>query len=95
MRTGWWLPLCLLVFGSTGYIAASRLMFAAPLAAPVSMPGPASEGATDSDDGGFSPIDLVLGQGRITGQALLKDIGRSALQRLYTAIEQREDKRVP
>ena len=40
-------------------------------------------------------IDLVLGQGRITGQALLKDIGRSALQRLYTAIEQREDKRVP
>jgi hypothetical protein len=44
---------------------------------------------------GISNIDLVLGQGRIAGQSLLKDIGRSALQRLYTAIEQREDKRAP
>ena len=43
----------------------------------------------------ISNIDLVLGQGRIAGQSLLKDIGRSALQRLYTAIEQREDKRTP
>lgn len=44
---------------------------------------------------GITNIDLVLGQGRITGQSLLKDIGRSVLQRLYTAIEQREDKRAP
>ena len=29
--------------------------------------------------GYITNIDLVLGQGRITGQALLKDIGRSAL----------------
>ena len=71
MRTGWWLPVCLLVLGSTGYIAASRLMFAAPLAAPVSMPGPASEGATDSNDCGFSPADYTAtGELRFTpGQA--------------------------
>ncbi len=31
---------------------------------------------------GITNIDLVLGQGRITGQALLKDIGRAALLRL-------------
>ena len=59
MRPGWWLPLCLLVLGSTGYIAASRLVFAVPLATPVSMPGPASEGATDSNDCGFSPADYT------------------------------------
>jgi hypothetical protein len=59
MRTGWWLPLCLLVLGSTGYIAASRLVFAAPPAAPVSMPGSVSEGATDSNDCGFSPADYT------------------------------------
>jgi hypothetical protein len=34
-------------------------------------------------------IDLVLGQGRITGQAILKDVGRAALQRMYTTIERR------
>ena len=71
MRPGWWLPVCLLVLGSTGYIAASRLMFAAPLAAPVSMPGPVSEGATDSNDCGFSPADYTAtGELRFTpGQA--------------------------
>ena len=89
MRTGWWLPLCLLVLGSTGYIAASRRMFAAPLAAPVSMPGSASEGATDSNDCGFSPADYTA-----TG-ALRFTTGHSVLQRLYTAIEQREEKRAP
>ena len=59
MRSGWWLPVCLLVLGSTGYMAASRLMFVAPLAAPVSMPGPASDGAIDSNDCGFSPTDYT------------------------------------
>lgn len=44
---------------------------------------------------GVTNIDLVLGQGRITGQALLKDIGRAALQRLYTTIEQRDGTRTP
>jgi hypothetical protein len=38
---------------------------------------------------GVTTIDLVLGQGRITGQAILKDVGRAALQHLYTLIEQR------
>jgi hypothetical protein len=38
---------------------------------------------------GVTNIDLVLGQGRITGQAILKDVGRAALQRMYTIIEQR------
>jgi hypothetical protein len=37
---------------------------------------------------GITNIDLVLGQGRITGQALLKDVGKAALERLYTAIKQ-------
>lgn len=44
---------------------------------------------------GITNIDLVLGQGRITGQSLLKDLGRAALQRLYGAIEQRDGKRTP
>jgi hypothetical protein len=71
MRTGWWLPLCLLVLGSTGYIVASRLVFAAPLVTPVSTPGPTSEGATDSNDCGFSPADYTAtGELRFTtGQA--------------------------
>jgi hypothetical protein len=34
-------------------------------------------------------IDLVLGQGRIIGQAILKDVGRAALQRLSTALQHR------
>jgi hypothetical protein len=37
---------------------------------------------------GITNIDLVLGQGRITGQAILKDVGKAALERLYTAIKQ-------
>jgi hypothetical protein len=37
---------------------------------------------------GVANIDLVLGQGRITGQAILKDVGRAALLRLYTILEQ-------
>jgi len=71
MRTGWWLPLCLLVLGSTSYIVASRLVFAAPLATPVSTPGPTSEGVTDSNDCGFSPADYTAtGELRFTpGQA--------------------------
>jgi hypothetical protein len=59
MRTGWWLPLCLFVLGSTGYIAASRLVFAAPLTTPGSIPGSVSEGASDSNDCGFSPADYT------------------------------------
>lgn len=39
---------------------------------------------------GVANIDLVLGQGRITGQAILKDVGRAALQRLYTTLEKRQ-----
>jgi hypothetical protein len=71
MRPGWWLPVCLFLLGSTGYIAASRLMFAAPLAAPVSVPGPVSNGAMDSNDCGFSPADYTAaGELRFTsGQA--------------------------
>jgi hypothetical protein len=38
---------------------------------------------------GITNIDLVLGQGRITGQAILKDVGKDALDRLYTALKQR------
>jgi hypothetical protein len=38
---------------------------------------------------GITNIDLVLGQGRITGQAILKDVGKAALDRLYTALKQR------
>jgi hypothetical protein len=59
MRPGWWLPVCLLVLGSTAYIAASRLMFTAPLAAPVSMPSPVSHGAMDSNECGFPPADYT------------------------------------
>lgn len=33
-------------------------------------------------------VDLVLGQGRVTGQAILKDVGRAALVRTYKALEQ-------
>jgi hypothetical protein len=71
MRSGWWLPVCLLVLGSTGYVAASRLMFSAPLAAPVSVPGPMPSGAMDSNDCGFSPADYTAtGELRFTpGQA--------------------------
>ena len=87
MRTGWWLPLCLLVLGSTGYIAASRRCCASGGSRQYA--GSASEGATDSNDCGFSPADNTA-----TG-ALRFTTGRSALQRLYMAIEQREDKRVP
>jgi hypothetical protein len=67
MRISWWLPLCLLVLGSTSYIVASRLVFAAPLATPVSTPGP----ITDSNDCGFSPADYTAtGELRFTpGQA--------------------------
>lgn len=32
-------------------------------------------------------IDLVLGQGRVAGQAILKDVGRAALDRTYAALE--------
>jgi hypothetical protein len=45
MRPGWWLPVCLLVLGSTGYIAASRLTFATPQTAPVSLPDRLSDRA--------------------------------------------------
>ncbi|HEY7491773.1 MAG TPA: hypothetical protein VIH59_11785, partial [Candidatus Tectomicrobia bacterium] len=38
---------------------------------------------------GVTNIDVVLGQGRITGQAILKDVGKAALDRLYTALKQR------
>lgn len=38
---------------------------------------------------GITNIDLVLGQGRITGQAILKDVGKAALDRLYIALNQR------
>jgi hypothetical protein len=71
MRPGWWLPVCLFLLGSTGYIVASRLMFAAPLAAPVSVPSPVSNGAMDSNDCGFSPADYTAaGELRFTsGQA--------------------------
>jgi hypothetical protein len=71
MRPGWWLPVCLLVLGSTGYIVASRLVFTVPLAAPVSMLGSVSHGAMDSNDCGFSPADYTAtGELRFTpGQA--------------------------
>jgi hypothetical protein len=38
---------------------------------------------------GITNIDLLLGQGRIAGQAILKDVGKAALDRLYTALKQR------
>ena len=86
MRTGWWLPLCLLVLGSTSYIVASRLVFAAPLATPVSTPGPTSEGATDSNDCGFSPADYTAtGALRFTpGQAWWKSFLRK--QEYFSAV---------
>lgn len=59
MRTGWWLPVCLLLLGSAGYVAASRLTFAAPLAAPASVTAPASGEATESNDCGLSPADYT------------------------------------
>lgn len=34
---------------------------------------------------GIRNIDLVLGQGRVAGQAILKDVGKDMLQRLYDA----------
>ena len=34
---------------------------------------------------GIANIDLVLGQGRITGQAILKDVGKALLERTYNA----------
>lgn len=33
-----------------------------------------------------SNVDLVLGQGRVAGQAILKDVGRALLERTYQAI---------
>jgi len=33
-------------------------------------------------------IDLVLGQGRVAGQAILKDVGRQMLERTYTNMQQ-------
>ncbi len=33
---------------------------------------------------GIANVDLVLGQGRVTGQAILKDVGRSMLERMST-----------
>lgn len=35
-------------------------------------------------------MDLVLGQGRVAGQAILKDVGRAALQRTYDALVRSE-----
>jgi hypothetical protein len=86
MRTGWWVPLCLLVLGSTGYIAASRLMFVAPVAAPVSMPGPVTAGAMDRNDCGFSPADYTAtGTLRFTpGQAWWRSFLRK--QEYFSAI---------
>jgi hypothetical protein len=34
---------------------------------------------------GVTNVDLVLGQGRVTGQAILKDVGRAMLVRNYGA----------
>ena len=34
---------------------------------------------------GIANIDLVLGQGRVTGQAILKDVGKALLERTYNA----------
>jgi len=33
-------------------------------------------------------VDLVLGQGRVAGQAILKDVGRQMLERTYTNMQQ-------
>jgi hypothetical protein len=35
---------------------------------------------------GVANIDLVLGQGRVAGQAILKDVGRAMNVRNYTAL---------
>ncbi|WEF50955.1 hypothetical protein AFIC_002514 [[Pseudomonas] carboxydohydrogena] len=35
---------------------------------------------------GVTNVDLVLGQGRVTGQAILKDVGRAMLTRTYQSI---------
>lgn len=32
---------------------------------------------------GITNVDLVLGQGRVTGQAILKDVGKAQLERTY------------
>ncbi len=37
---------------------------------------------------GVNNVDLVLGQGRVAGQAILKDVGRALLARTYQAIDQ-------
>jgi hypothetical protein len=37
---------------------------------------------------GVANVDLVLGQGRVAGQAILKDVGRQLLDRTYQAIGQ-------
>jgi hypothetical protein len=34
---------------------------------------------------GVANVDLVLGQGRVAGQAILKDVGRGLLDRTYQA----------
>ena len=36
---------------------------------------------------GVTNVDLVLGQGRVAGQAILKDVGRATLVRTYNALE--------
>lgn len=36
---------------------------------------------------GVTNVDLVLGQGRVSGQAILKDVGRATLVRTYNALE--------
>jgi hypothetical protein len=50
MRRAWYLPLILLCLGITGYVAASRLTFAAPTL--VSQ-------TTDTNDCGFNPADFT------------------------------------
>ena len=44
---------------------------------------------------GISNIDLVLGQGGLPDSLSSRTLAARLLQRLYTAIEQREDKRTP
>ena len=36
---------------------------------------------------GVTNVDLVLGQGRVSGQAILQDVGRATLVRTYNALE--------
>lgn len=67
MRTAWWLSLCVFVLGSAGYVAASRLTFTAPVAAPVTLAAPTADGAVDSNDCGLSPADFTAtGELRVT-----------------------------